>query len=94
MDAAAELHGAVPSLSATDRLVLQVLAESVGRIVGRDTIIRRAGLDHASTRRADASIVAIRKHLGATAITTVRRRGWMLLEESLPTVIALLQSQI
>ena len=94
MEAAIGQNGAGPSLSATDHLVLQVLAESAGRIVGRDTIIRRAGLDHASARRADASIVAIRKCLGANAITTVRRRGWMLREESLPTVIALLQSQI
>jgi len=68
-------------LSQTDLAVLKVLIESPGRIVGRETIVRRAGLDSVSMRRADASIVVLRRILGADSIVTVRRRGWMLAAE-------------
>ena len=70
------------NLSQTDLAVLRVLVESPDRIVGRETIARRAGLDSVSMRRADASIVVLRRILGADSIITVRRRGWMLALES------------
>ena len=70
------------NLSQTDLAVLRVLVESPDRIVGRETIVRRAGLDSVSMRRADASIVVLRRILGADSIITVRRRGWMLALES------------
>lgn len=67
-----------PALSATDKAVLRVLLDNCGKVVGRDTILRVADLDHLGDRRVDASIVVLRRVLGANAITTVRRRGWML----------------
>lgn len=70
------------NLSQTDLAVLRVLVESPDRIVGRETIVRRAGLDSVSMRRADASIVVLRRILGTDSIITVRRRGWMLALES------------
>lgn len=67
-----------PALSATDLAVLQVLRWHAGRIVGRSTISREAGLDHCTERRCDSAIVTLRRALGADSIVTVRRRGWML----------------
>lgn len=67
-----------PALSATDKAVLRVLLDNCGKVVGRDTILRVADLDHLGDRRVDASIVVLRRALGADAIATVRRRGWML----------------
>ncbi len=83
-----------PSLSQTDLAVLRVLVESPDRIVGRETIVRRAGLDGVSTRRADASIVVLRRILGADAIITVRRRGWMLAMASHAVATTLMNNQI
>lgn len=82
------------SLSQTDLAVLRVLVESPDRIVGRETIARRAGLDGVSMRRADASIVVLRRMLGANAVITVRSRGWMLAEKFHATATSLLNSQI
>lgn len=65
-------------LSTTDSAVLQVLREHAGRIVGRATINRQAGLDHCTERRCDSAIVSLRRVLGQDSIVTVRRRGWML----------------
>jgi len=67
-----------PGLSSTDTAVLHVLREHAGRIVGRATINRLAGLDHCAERRCDSAIVSLRRVLGQEAIVTVRRRGWML----------------
>lgn len=67
-----------PGLSSTDTAVLHVLCEHAGRIVGRATINRLAGLDHCAERRCDSAIVSLRRVLGQEAIVTVRRRGWML----------------
>ena len=83
-----------PALSQTDCGVLQVLLSQHGRIIGRDTIQRLAGLDSVSTRRVDASIVVLRRILGAEAITTVRRRGWMLADDAVTASTQLLAHQI
>ena len=65
-------------LSETDMAILRVLSDSKGKIVSRESILRLAGLDNVSARRADASLVVLRKVLGADSVVTVRRRGWML----------------
>ncbi len=82
------------SLSQTDLAVLRVLVESPDRIVGRETILRRAGLDGVSMRRADASIVVLRRILGTDSIITVRRRGWMLALGSHAEATTLMNNQI
>lgn len=81
-------------LSQTDQAVLKVLIESPDRIVGRETIVRRAGLDSVTMRRADASIVVLRRILGAEAIITVRRRGWMLASGFHIQALTLMHNQI
>jgi DNA-binding winged helix-turn-helix (wHTH) protein len=81
-------------LSQTDLAVLKVLVESPDRIVGRETIVRRAGLDSVSMRRADASIVVLRRILGADSIITVRRRGWMLAAEFQAQATSLMDTPI
>lgn len=65
-------------LTVTETAVLDVLRRSAGRVVGRATINREAGLDHCTERRCDSAIVGLRKVLGPDSIITVRRRGWML----------------
>jgi DNA-binding winged helix-turn-helix (wHTH) protein len=79
-----------PALSATDLAVLNVLREHTGRIVGRATINRLAGLDHCTERRCDSAIVSLRRVLGQDAIVTVRRRGWMLTDACAGRVTELL----
>ena len=69
-------------LSETDLSILRVLAGSKGRVVSRESILRLAGIDNVSARRADASLVVLRRILGADSVVTVRRRGWMLSEEA------------
>lgn len=66
------------SLSGTDTKVLRVLFDAGGKVLSRETVMRKAGLDAASARRVDSSIVVLRRALGPDAIRTVRRRGWML----------------
>jgi DNA-binding winged helix-turn-helix (wHTH) protein len=61
-----------------DLHILRLLVESEGKIVGRDFLARQTGLESASARRVDASLVSIRRWLGAYSLVTVRRRGWML----------------
>jgi DNA-binding winged helix-turn-helix (wHTH) protein len=61
-----------------DLHILRLLVESEGKIVGRDFLARQTGLESASARRVDASLVSIRRWLGADSLVTVRRRGWML----------------
>ena len=83
-----------PTLSQTDCGVLRVLLSQHGRIISRDTIQRMAGLDSVSTRRVDAAIVLLRRILGADAVTTVRRRGWMLADDAVAATEELLAHQI
>ncbi len=56
----------------------QVLASNAGRVMSRSEISRQAGIAELSERRCDSLIVGIRRRIGADRITTVRRRGWML----------------
>jgi DNA-binding response OmpR family regulator len=63
-----------------DLQILRLLMESQGKIVGRDFLARQTGLESASARRVDASLVSIRRWLGTDSLVTVRRRGWMLSE--------------
>lgn len=65
-------------LSSTDLMVLITLLQHAGRVIGRESISRLAGLEAESARRVDTCLVAIRKVLGADSIVTIRRRGWML----------------
>ena len=81
-------------LSETDLSILRVLADSQGRVVSRESILRLAGLDNVSARRADASVVVLRRVLGAESIITVRRRGWMLSEEAHKAAVKLLSREI
>lgn len=69
-------------LSETDLSILRVLLDAKGRVVSRESILRLAGLDNVSARRADSSLVVLRKVLGVDSIVTVRRRGWMLSDEA------------
>jgi DNA-binding winged helix-turn-helix (wHTH) protein len=63
--------------------VLEVLRASRGRVVSRRELADRSGLGHLSERRVDQAILVLRRNLGADAIRTVRRRGWMLVGEEL-----------
>jgi DNA-binding response OmpR family regulator len=65
-------------LTAQEQAVYQVLASNAGRVVSRAEIARQAGIAELSERRCDSLIVGIRRRIGADQITTVRRRGWML----------------
>ncbi len=58
--------------------MLAVIVETPGRVISRPELARRAGLRDLSERRIDAVMVTLRRSLGADAIRTVRRRGWML----------------
>jgi len=77
-----------------DLEVLRILIASAGKIVGRDFIARQSGLDSTSARRVDASLVAIRRWLGADVLVTVRRRGWMLTSEGHSAAEAFLRQQV
>jgi DNA-binding response OmpR family regulator len=69
------------SLSTTEMKVLRVLWESQGKVLSRETLMRKAGLDLSSARRLDSSMVVLRRVLGPDSLRTVRQRGWMLTEE-------------
>ncbi len=71
------------SLTASEVAVLATLLEARGRVVSRPELARRSGLQHASARRADSLLVTLRRALGASAVRTVRRRGWMLDPEAI-----------
>jgi DNA-binding response OmpR family regulator len=73
-------HSAHSHPTALEIQILHLLMESPGKIVGRDFLARQTGLESASARRVDASLVSIRRWLGADCLVTVRRRGWMLSE--------------
>jgi DNA-binding response OmpR family regulator len=66
------------TLGVQERAVLAVLIANAGRVVSRHDLARQAGITAATERRCDSILVGIRRGLGADAITTVRRRGWML----------------
>ena len=70
-------------LTASEVAVLDTLLEARGRVVSRPELARRSGLQHASARRADSLLVTLRRALGASAVRTVRRRGWMLDPEAI-----------
>ncbi|CAB4560918.1 unannotated protein [freshwater metagenome] len=68
-------------LSPTEMKVLRVLWEAHGKVLSRETLMRKAGLDVSSARRVDSSMVVLRRVLGPDSLRTVRQRGWMLTEE-------------
>ena len=53
--------------------------------------VQVAGLE-GSERRCEATLVMLRKALGHTSIVTIRRRGWMLVNDALPLALTLLDS--
>jgi len=75
---------ASPSLrpSVQERAVLTVLLDNRHRVVGRRELTRLAGLGGLNDRRCDSVLVGLRRLLGATAIVTVRSRGWMLTDDA------------
>ena len=81
-------------LSETDLSILRVLSDAKGKVVSRESILRLAGLDNVSSRRADASLVVLRKVLGTDSVITVRRRGWMLSDEAHKAAEKLLSREI
>lgn len=78
-----EPHSDKMSLSPTEMKVLRVLWESQGKVLSRETLMRKAGLDVSSARRVDSSMVVLRRVLGPDSLRTVRQRGWMLTEDGL-----------
>lgn len=80
------------TLSGSDRAVLAVLVNNAGRVVGRSSIRREAGLQHCTPRRCDSSIVSLRRMLGIDAIVTVRGRGWLLSCGSVRDAVELLET--
>ena len=66
------------TLRPSELAVLEVLIAANGRVVSRDRLMRRAGLEVAGPRRADSIVVELRRALGPDAIQTVRGRGWRL----------------
>ena len=58
--------------------MFEVLAADAGRVVSREEISKRAGLDGLSPRRCDTLIAGLRRRLGHDRVRTVRKRGWML----------------
>lgn len=77
-----------------DFRILEILVENAGRVISRETLSRVAGLDGATARRADVSLVALRRALGADSIRTVRQRGWILTDDGLAAAKKLLGHQI
>lgn len=70
--------------------MLSVLVANSGRVIGRHELARQAGISNCTERRCDSLLVGIRRALGADAIVTVRRRGWMLTPDAAAHAAALL----
>lgn len=62
------------------------------RVVGRRELARQAGLAELSDRRCDSVLVGVRRMLGPDSIVTVRSRGWMIAEHSMPRAVELLDT--
>lgn len=80
--------------SPADLRILQVLVEHAGRVCSRDTLMRKAGLESTTPRRADVSIVILRRALGKDSVRTVRQRGWILTDSGLISAKKLLGLQV
>jgi DNA-binding winged helix-turn-helix (wHTH) protein len=78
------------TLGSQERAVLAVLIANAGRVVSRHELAREAGITAATERRCDSILVGIRRCLGPEAISTVRRRGWMLDRAFVPAASNLL----
>lgn len=63
-------------LSHTERAVLGALLSGGGRVLSRAELADRSGLSDLSARRVDSILVGLRRHIGTSAIVTVRARGW------------------
>jgi len=83
---------ATSPLGPAETAVLRVLIDRAGRVTGRHDLNRLAGLD-GSERRCDAVLVALRRLLGPDSIKTIRRRGWILSEQSVDAARILLDSR-
>lgn len=73
-----------------ERDLLAYLAAHPGRVISREEFSTECGLGDLSTRRCDSLIVALRRLLPEHAITTVRKRGWMLAPDATDAAISLL----
>lgn len=78
-------------LSDKERAVLRVLVDRAGKVTDRASLNRLAGLS-GTPRRCETVLVTLRRALGDHAIVTVRRRGWMLEESTLPDARRLLDT--
>src|SRR6478609_8297268 len=87
---AATPHGVTGALGAQERAILRELAEHSGRVLSRQELARRCGLSELHERRCDSLLVRIRQVIGADALVTVRRRGWMLRPEYSDAAAAIL----
>lgn len=65
-------------LTVQEVAILAALTDAGGRVVSRSELARHAGLRHASPRRAESILVALRRAIGGGAVRTVRGRGWAL----------------
>ena len=79
-------------LGPREKAVLAALVECHGHVVDRDRLRREAGLDGLSVRRCDSVIVALRRALGASAVVTVRRRGWRLEPEAVALALTIIST--
>jgi len=79
-------------LGPRERAVLRALVEHDGRVVDRDQLRRRAGLEDLSVRRCDSVLVGIRRVLGPDALVTVRRRGWRLHPDVMAVALAIVSA--
>lgn len=87
---AATPHGVTGALGAQERAILRTLVEHQGRVLSREELARRCGLVDLHARRCDSLLVAVRHAIGADALVTVRRRGWMLRPEAAEAAAAYL----
>ena len=72
--------------------VLHALVESGGRVVDRDRLRQKPGLQDLNDRTCDSALVGIRRVLGPDAVVTVRRRGWRLNPEAVGVAATIISS--